>query len=60
MVSKVIEAGIFFTETSRPIGNCMVCIHTLFTNLTVLRHTCGGVCSTTVTYDWFPVIFSEK
>ena len=53
---KVTEAGIFFTETSDYFFvNSMVVIHTLFTKLTLRCRICWRVCSTTVTYDWFPV-----
>ena len=38
-------------------GNSMVVIQTLFTNLTPL---CWRVCSPTVTYDWFPVIWGKS
>ena len=38
-------------------GNYMVVIHTVFTNLTLLRRICWRVCSPTVTYDWFPVLW---
>ena len=61
---KVIEAGIFFTENSRLLfGDYMVVIQTLFTNLSPLWplcHICWMVCSLTVTYDWFPVIWSKS
>ena len=33
---------------------------TLFTNLTYLCHICWIVCSLTVTYDWFPVIWGKS
>ena len=39
------------------LGNYMVIIHTLFTNLTLLWHICWRVYSTTVTFDWFAVFF---
>ena len=38
-------------------GNSMVVIQTLFTNCTHLCHICWMVCTLTVTYDWFPVIW---
>ena len=41
-------------------GNYMVVIQSLFTNLTPLGHICWMVCSLTVTYDWFPVIWRRS
>ena len=42
------------------LGNSMVVIQTLFTNLTLLCHICWRVCSPTVTCDWFPANFLSK
>ena len=53
---KLIEAGIFFTETSDYFFENYMVIQTLLTNLTLLYNICWIVCSPTVTYDWFPVI----
>ena len=59
---KVIEACVFFLHGNFRLlfGNYMVVIHTLFTNLTPLCHICLMVCSLTVTYDWFPVIWGKS
>ena len=38
-------------------GNSMVVMHTLFIHLTPL---CLRICSSTVTYDWFPVIVRKS
>ena len=59
---RVIETGIFFTETWLLFGNSMVVMHTdllhKFEKKT-LCHICGMICSLIVTYDWFPVILDK-
>ena len=42
------------------LGNSMVAMQTLFTNLTPLCHICLMICSLTVTYDWFPVVVGKS
>ena len=60
LLLKVIEAGIFFTETSDYFfGNDMVVIQTLLTHLTIMYNICVRICSPTVTYDWFSFIINR-
>ena len=58
---KIIEAGLFFTETSDYCSEIRWASYrpSLFTNWTLLCHICWRMCSQTVTHDMFPVIIFE-
>ena len=60
LVSKSLKRDILHGNFRLLFGNYMVVIQTLFTNLTPLCHIYWMVCSLTVTYDWFPVIWVNR